>query len=309
MAFAIGRNFHIVHMTGDLKKLDAWYYDVFSVQRFMPDNYLPHEMRDASLVLIGDLCIEPLAPAFRAEGWDHMPLGRFYQRFGNRLHSLAWYVDEGMDELYQRLRDAGIRLFGTAGVKQEGDAPQGALFTHPRDTYTQLEFIPTPEPSEVRWMRDPRFQEHWTPRWWAEVHPLHLEQFSHATVSVRDVKKARDLYIDVLGGTLLYEGANPSARTQSAYVLLGDLVVELAQPTDDASPIGQDMEQFQESLVSMTFQVRDLALAQEHLLRKGVRVSEHDGTIITSAPETTQGCVMNFTTRAIPGDPRTGWSA
>jgi catechol 2,3-dioxygenase-like lactoylglutathione lyase family enzyme len=207
------------------------------------------------------------------------------------------------------LRDAGVRLFGTAGVKQEGDAPQGALFTHPRDTYTQLEFIPTPDPNEFRWMRDPRFQEHWSPSWWAETHPLHLEQFSHATVSVRDVDKARDLYVDVLGGTLVHEGADSFALTQSAYVLLGDLVVELAQPIDEGSPIAQDMEQFQESLVSMTFKVRELALAEEHLLRKGVKVSEHDGTTLTSDPETTQGCVMNFTTQAIPGDPRADWSA
>ena len=68
MAFTISKNFHIIHMTDDLKALDAWYYDVFSVQRFMPESYMPTEVRDASLVLIGTLCVEPLAPAFRVEG-------------------------------------------------------------------------------------------------------------------------------------------------------------------------------------------------------------------------------------------------
>ena len=59
MAFKIGKNFHIIHITDDLKALDAWYYDVFSCQRFMPDSYMKSEVRDASLVLIGELCIEP----------------------------------------------------------------------------------------------------------------------------------------------------------------------------------------------------------------------------------------------------------
>jgi hypothetical protein len=43
MGFTIGRNFHIVQMTGDLRDLDLWYYDLFSVQRYMPDSYMEAE--------------------------------------------------------------------------------------------------------------------------------------------------------------------------------------------------------------------------------------------------------------------------
>jgi catechol 2,3-dioxygenase-like lactoylglutathione lyase family enzyme len=308
MTVRIGRNFHVVHMTGDLKELDAWYYDVFSVQRFMPDNYMPHEVRDASLVVLGDLCLEPLAPAFRVEGWDAMPLGRFYRRFGKRLHSLAWYVDEGFDELYARLHDAGVRMLGTGGVKQEGAGPQGAVFTHPRDTCTQLEFIPTPEPDSPWNARDPRFVPRWTPKWWAQSHPLHIERFSCATVSARDVDAARNLYVDVLGGTLLHEADDDMTRTRNAYVLVGDLVVNFAQPVDPTSPIAQDMEQHGESLVAMTFEVADLASAEEHLLRKGVKLAITNGSVLVTDPETSQGAVMVFTTNPIPGDPRPTWS-
>ena len=68
MAFRIGKNFHIIHMSDDLRELDGWYYDIFSVQRFMPDSYGAAEVRDASLVLIGDLCIETLAPGVPGGG-------------------------------------------------------------------------------------------------------------------------------------------------------------------------------------------------------------------------------------------------
>src|SRR5690606_30991108 len=65
---AIGKNFHIIHMGADYRELDAWYRDVFGVYRFMMDSRSEVLKRDASLSLIGDLCIEPMAPTFDLEG-------------------------------------------------------------------------------------------------------------------------------------------------------------------------------------------------------------------------------------------------
>ena len=47
---AVGKLFHIIHMTGQLNELEAWYDDVFAVKVFMPHSYMPGERRDASLV-------------------------------------------------------------------------------------------------------------------------------------------------------------------------------------------------------------------------------------------------------------------
>jgi catechol 2,3-dioxygenase-like lactoylglutathione lyase family enzyme len=309
MAFKIGKNFHIIHITDDLKALDAWYYDVFSCQRFMPDSYMKSEVRDASLVLIGELCIEPLAPSFHVEGWDNMPLGRVFNRLGRKFHSYAWYVDDGFNDLYRDLRAAGVRCYGTAGVKQEDDEVRGALFTHPRDTYTQLEFVPGPTPGGGGALRDPRFQPGWSPVWWADYHPLQVQKFSHSTVSVNDVTAARDLYVDVLKGKLLFEGEVPSNQTTSAFVLVGeDLVIEFAQPLEDSSPVAQDIVRSHEGIYSVSYKVRDLAQAEEYLAKKGISFSYNDGTTLVTDRDTTQGCVMSFTTWSVPGDPRPDWT-
>jgi catechol 2,3-dioxygenase-like lactoylglutathione lyase family enzyme len=239
-----------------------------------------------------------------------MPLGRFYNRLGSRYHSLAWYVDEGFADLYTDLKAAGVRCYGTGGVTQDGAAPQGAVFTHPRDTYTQLEFVPAPDPSTPRGRRDPRFKPGWSPAWWAEYHPLRLQRFSHTTIATNDVAKARDLYVDVLKGTLLHEGEMAATRSTSAFVLVGeDLVVELAQPLDDESILAKDIERYHESLFAVTYQVADLAAAEAYLAGKGVGFVVNDGTTLISDPGTTQGCTMGFTTWAIPGDPRPSWAA
>jgi hypothetical protein len=306
MSFRIGKNFHIIHMSDDLRALDAWYYDIFSVQRFMPDSYGSAEVRDASLVLIGDLCVETLAPAFRVEGWDSKPLGRFYRRHGKRFHSLAWYVDEGMDALYHRLRSAGVRCYTTGGVPVDSDDAPRTLFTHPRDTGTQLEFVAGDIAPQVH---DPRFRPGWSPGWWADRHPLHIRKLSHATVSTRDVSLATNLYTNVLHGHLVYEGDVASNRSRSAFVLIGDdLMVELAEPSDDSSPIARDMVHHHESIYAVTYLVKDLVAAEEYLTRKGVKFSSNDGRTLVTDPGSTHGCVMAFTESRIPGDPRPDWT-
>lgn len=306
MAVSIGRNFHIIHMTDDLDELDSWYYRVFSCQRFMPDSYMPAEIRDASLVLIGDLCIETLAPAFRVEGWEKMPLGRFQTRLGKRFHSLAWYVDDGIHELFHRLRDAEIRCYGTGGVVLDRDPPEGAFFTHPRDTGTQLEFVPTMTPEDA--LRDPRLQPGWTPVWWADNHPLEILKFSHATVTTPSLDELRATYLDVVGATLVAEADRPAQGARSAFVLVGDLLVELTEPLDEATPLAEDLRTYGSSLYSVSYKVRDLDRAEAHLVSKGVAIASRDDDTLIADPATTHGCVMAFTTESIPGDPRPDWT-
>ncbi|MGE0878471.1 MAG: hypothetical protein AB7L13_05465 [Acidimicrobiia bacterium] len=309
MSFTIGKNFHIIHMTDDIRGLDLWYYDVFSVRRFMPEGYLDKEMRDASLVMLGDLCVEPLAPAFRYDGWNRYPLGKFFTKHGRRIHSLAWYVDDGMSDLFAALHAEGVEMRGTGGMRLGDTYTDGPVFTHPKYTITQLEFIPAPDkPGGPSVMADPRYKEGWSPAWWADYHPLQILQHSHTTVTTHDLAKALDMYVRVLRGTLLHESDNPGFGTHSAYVLVGhDWVVELAQPTGDGL-VQADMEEHHESAYAMNFRVRSLATARRYLALKGVKFIVDDGTSLVADPDTTWGVVFRFTEAEIPNDPRPSWS-
>jgi len=317
--FKIGKNFHVIHMTNDLQALDAFYDEVFSVHRFMQPSYMEEEIRDASLVLVGDFCIEPLAPAFRVEGWDTKPLGRFYNRLGTRWHSIAWYVDEGITELYQGLKDAGVRLYGTGGLRQAGDQPIGPLFTHPLDTVTQLEFFPTPrrttervsaeEYVTIRHLADPRFQPGFSPAWWSTQHPLGILKVSRVTLAVRDLNSYRDIYLKLLGGRLLYEGVVQPTRSNSAFIAVGeDLVVELAMPADPSSLVAADLERHHGGIFAVTFKVKDLAAAERYLAAKGIQAQINDGTTLLTNPSTTYGVIMGFTTWEVPNDDRPDWT-
>ena len=301
---AIGKLFHIIHMTGDLPALEAWYDDVFSVRRgFLDHNYMPGEKRDASLVTLGDCVIEPLAPAFSVEGWDVMPLGRFYKRFGNHWHSIAWYTDDA-GEIWQRCTDNNIRVYVEGGVlTDKRPAPSSAIMTHPKDTITQLEFMRL-EGTPISDL-DPRFQADWDPDWWVNNHPLGLQRLAYTTVLTRDLDRAKHVYTDILGGTLLYESASDLTGTANSYVLMGEgTVVELATPTRDGTIASDDQAANGEIHHAAAFKVVDLDRAEKYLTSKGIKVVGRDGTTLLTDPATTHGVPFRWTTWSVPGDPR-----
>ena len=306
VVFKITKNFHIIHMTDDLAALDTWYDEVFGVARFMHKQYSDVLKRDASLVLIGDLCIEPMAPSFRIEGWDSVAIGRFWNRFGKRWHSIAWYVDqrEHIKELFDELIANEVRMYSGAGQKAPTEPPPGALFTHPRDTITQLEFMP-----HFPGMGDPRFHGSFDPGWWTRDHPLHVQKSAYTTLTVRDLDAAKRVYIEVLRGTLLHEEERALTGTRSAFILVGDdLVIELAQPLDTGSAMGRDLEENSQTLYSVSLKVRDLGEAERHLTSHNIAFTDRDDNTLYTDPATTHGVIFGFTTWEIPNDPRKAWA-
>ena len=299
---AIGKLFHIIHMTGDLPAVEAWYDDVFSVRRgFLDHHYHPAEQRDASLVVLGDAVIEPLSPAFRVEGWDLMPLGRFYKRFGSHWHSIAWYSDDTGD-LWQRCTDNGVRVYVEGGVLTDKRPPaNSAIMTHPKDTITQLEFQ---EPSVIA-DRDPRLKPGWDPDWWVKNHPLGLRRLAYTTVLTRDLERARHIYVDVLGGVLLHENTSELTGTSNAYVQMGEsTIVELATPLRDGTIAAADQAAYGEIHHAAAFSVVDLDQAERYLTSKGLKVADRDESTLVTDPATTHGAAFRWTTWTVPGDPR-----
>jgi catechol 2,3-dioxygenase-like lactoylglutathione lyase family enzyme len=124
------------------------------------------------------------------------------------------------------------------------------------------------------------------------------------TLAVRDAAEARDRYINTLGGALLHEADMDLTQTHSAFVAVGDLVIELGEPLEPASAIAKDMELHHESLYAVTLQVRDLEVARRYLKAKGVAFAEQDENTLLTDPSTTHGAVFGFTTWDIPNDLR-----
>jgi hypothetical protein len=294
--FKIGKLFHLTHVVSDLAAVDQWYDKVFSVTRYYR-GYEKLAGRDASLIAIGEVIMEPMMPA-RVANLQNQSVKKFHDRFGQHFHSIAWYVDN-VQEISAQLDHNGLRLFNIVGKQVKPGEESFAIWTHPKDTHGQLEFA-----AIGRYSIDPRLQPAWSNSFWRQQHPLGIDRASHITVVVRDLPSAKRLYCDILAGKLIHE-EETAGRKRSAFVAVGeDTVVELAQPLSQASPEGREMEDNGEGIYSVTFATRDLARANAFLKSNQLR-PEPDGTdSIVMGKDQAFGMVVGFTQRKLPNDPR-----
>lgn len=293
--FTIGKEFHLLHVVSDLNAADEWYDRIFSVRRFVR-NYMKAAMRKASLVLIGDFVMEPAQPV-QSPGWEKSALGKFYGRYGQHFHSIAWYVDD-LRQASIELGERKIRLFDMVGKPVTEAVGGDAVWTHPQDTHAAFEFAVAP-----KFFIDPRLQPGWSIEFPRDQHPLGIERASHITVLFRNLNDARGVYQEALGGKLVHQ--EDSERKRSLFFAVGeDTVVEAVQPLSTSSPEGQDLERAGEGIFSVTFKTKDLNRAAAHLRSHNQRV-EFDGTkTLTINRDDAFGMVIGFTERKIPNDPR-----
>jgi hypothetical protein len=294
--FKIGKLFHLTHVVDDLGGVDRWYDDIFAVTRFYR-GYEPQAGRDASLIAIGDVVMEPMSPA-RVANLRNPSVKKFHDRFGQHFHSIAWYVDD-IEGISSQLDKSGLRLFNIVGAQVKPPHKMFAIWTHPKETHGQIEFALV-QPHTI----DPRFQPAWSNAYWREQHPLGIERTSHLTVVVRDLPAAKHLYCDILQGKLMCE-EETSGRKRSAFVAVGeDSVVELAQPLSASSAEGRDMEQNGEGLYSVMFKTRSLVKARDFLKSKSARPEPDGADSIVLGKDQAFGIVVGFTERQLPKDSR-----
>jgi catechol 2,3-dioxygenase-like lactoylglutathione lyase family enzyme len=294
--FRIGKLFHLLHVVNDLNAVDEWYDDIFSVRRFYRD-YMKAAAREASLLTIGDFVMEP-AQSAKVPGAEKSAIGKFHARFGQRFHSIAWYVDN-MQDTVSELKAHNIRLYDMVGNVTSESVKYSAVWTHPRDTHAAFEFATVP-----KFSLDPRLQPSWSAEFWRDEHPVGIARASHITVLIRDLKDARDLYQNALGGKLIHEEETPG-RKKSAFFTVGeDTVIEAAQPLSPSSPEGRDLEEAGEGIYALTFKTKDLKRAADYLQSKKQRIELEGADSLVLNRDDSFGMVLRFTQRRLPNDPR-----
>jgi catechol 2,3-dioxygenase-like lactoylglutathione lyase family enzyme len=286
----IGRLYHVIHIVDDLDAAQAFYGSVFPLETYTDHEWSDFDKRLASLSILTDnFVIEVIEPS-RAEEHRDVSLPKFAHRFGCRLHSMAWFSDD-VPALAERFRAAGIRVL---------DGGYGTIFTHPKDTFGQLQFQTGPPEVPVP---DPRLVPGWAPSPATLEHPLGLVRASHVTTMASDLDAATKLYEGPLAGELVHEHADEDAR--HAYFLVGtDTIVDLAEPRRSGTALHEDLERNGQLPHSFTMLVRDLDEARRHLADVGVHVVDVDETTVLIDPAASFGARIALTDEPLPGDPR-----
>lgn len=286
--YDIGAMIHVIHVGADIRELNGWYERVFGGLVFLgldEPTYLAEEKRWASLLMVSDYCVETVAPELPAD--ESTAFGRFYARRGEQLHSVG-FVSEDVEGLATNLAERGIRC---AVQRANG---RTWFFPRPRDIDGLIiEFIDDLVPE------DPRLREEWSSlqRLWS-THPLGVESLSHVTIGTRDRFASLDTFTRLWAAEVLGETKDPSRGRTSSWLRIGDTVIELAQPTDDATSLAKSVDAGNNSVYSVTLAVRDLGLAQAHLEAHSIGV-ESAAAVLRADPADCYGARYEFTTAEV----------
>lgn len=296
----IGMMIHVIHMSDDVQKLNRFYEDVFGGLHFMgvdEPNYLPIEDRYAGLFMVSDVCIETMAPKMPAD--PKKPVGKFYTKFGEHLHSVGYKVDD-LPGLADRLLAKGVYIGQPGGGKIEKLDPETLYFyPSPRDTAGLMV-----ELCRIDMPNDPRDNEAWSSqvKMWRN-HPLTIERFSYVTLGVKDLDSAVKTYVDIMEAVPIQDGIDDAMQSRFMTVQLGDCLLQLAEPLGPDSDLGRHVAKWGNMIYSLRFKVADLDSVQRWLTSKSIRTDRLRDDLVVTNIEDSYGAPIFFTTEDIPGDP------
>jgi hypothetical protein len=299
--YGIGIMIHSVHMTDDVPALNRFYEEVFGGLMYMgvdEPNFLPVEDRWAGLLLISDLCIETMAPNMPAD--PTKPVGKFYTKFGRHLHSVGYKVDD-LPGLGNHLIEQGVYIGAPGGGKLDHIEEEMTYFyPSPRDMYGLMA-----ELCKVDMRADPRLLETWSSqvKMWEIGHPLGIKGLAYVTLGVKDLDAAAQTYVERIGAIGVASGVDDGGQFRYQLVQLGDCLLQLAQPLDTESPLGQHVARWGNMIYGITFSVRDLDSAEAWLDKKSIRTTRPRAGLLAANPDDCFGAPYFFTTDAVPTAP------
>jgi catechol 2,3-dioxygenase-like lactoylglutathione lyase family enzyme len=307
--------FHATHIVASMDEALGVYQRLFA-RPILHAGYWDLGHRWAIFVYVGDVWLEAAIPDSHPSG-----LRKFVDRFGSRLHSLAWYVD-GIDELVAVLRGDDRRIaedpdpkvayssFAASGsgsrpVPRHGPIPlppgyrrsypdgwdSRVVYTHFRDTFGMLEFC---EPSGYHAI-PPRTPD---PDMLPVDDPLGIIRASHHTIVVEDGAAASAFWVERLGAQIAGRRTNDLIGSKSTFVRVGNgpgTLLELAEAQRPGSARADLDACGLPILHSITFSVSDLAGVRDHLASAGVAVEADDDDTLVTDPGSSAGARYGFT--------------
>lgn len=294
--FQLPKVFHVTHVVDDVDTVVRWYDEVFAPRSGWGrptsgdggdgggGDAGPLGATRLSLLSIGPTVMMPLraGPGMAPE--------RFRERMGQRLHSLALYVDEPQ-ALIDHLTAQGQHLADFLG--RPVTDPLGEIWTRPRESPLVLEFF---QPRDG--MGDPRYNDpDWSPAYWRHGHPLGIEG-AHYTLVTGDPEAATAFLVDGLLGRVVHRASTPHG-TASTFVRLSDeVVVEVAEPVDPSSRAAADLAAGG-MFHAVTFRVGDLDRAAAHFESHGIRTERPAPGHAVADPADTFGMLLRLTDRDV----------
>lgn len=92
----------------------------------------------------------------------------------------------------------------------------------------------------------------------AEGNEIMIKNIDHLGIAVRSIEKARKFFEEVLGLVCEKEEEVPSQKVRTAFFSVGEIHIELLEPTSDDSPIAGFLEKKGEGFHHIAYRTDDI---------------------------------------------------
>jgi methylmalonyl-CoA/ethylmalonyl-CoA epimerase len=99
-----------------------------------------------------------------------------------------------------------------------------------------------------------------------------VKKIDHIGISVRDMKKAKAMYVQLSGATILHEEFLEQEQLHVAFLQLGDTSLELLQPVNEDSNVGKFIAKRGEGIHHIAYEVADIRAEMARLKKSGFQL-------------------------------------
>jgi len=133
-------------------------------------------------------------------------------------------------------------------------------------------------------------------------------KIDHVAIAVPSIEQAARFYTEALGLTLSEIEDVPSQKVRTAFLQVGEVKLELVEPTHPDAPISKFLEQRGQGLHHVCYRVADLDAALAELKGKGLRLIDetpragaHGARIAFLHPKASDGVLTELCERQHEG--------
>ena len=126
-----------------------------------------------------------------------------------------------------------------------------------------------------------------------------LKSINHVGIAVKDLDKSIELFKNIFNFDSIHRETHEKQKVHVASFKVGDVLIELTQPTDADSPVAKFLEKKGEGIHHIAFESDDVSSELTRLSESGVQLinqtptpGAHDMMIAFLHPKSTNGVLM-----------------
>jgi catechol 2,3-dioxygenase-like lactoylglutathione lyase family enzyme len=290
--------FHPTVLVENLDETSSWFARVFNRPAVRWEEKWHVEWLNPSYPLnysyfyvIADVCLDALCPSLLK-----LPDGKkaVYPEV-RQLVDIAWYTDD-IKAVSIHLEKHGFRTRNQEGeVIRNGDVPPSnmvadcpMIWSIPEDTGLTYEFF---EMGRRHWdyyaeKGDPRLSDKWEDGRVDSNDPLGIVRSAYHDIHTNDRARAQRLYVDVLGGKVISEGYDESLDADYVTIAYAKSNLRFTTPRNGSILDIDGNKAKGDRYVGISFEVKDVAAAAQHLKAQNVPFIETKEGLFTDASKT-----------------------